>query len=81
MTVRKNFVFDESVAEHLAELAKENGKSMTAMVQEIIEDRYRSSRVKKRLEAFENSIAIADREFKGMLKERSIQSVKADMDV
>jgi macrodomain Ter protein organizer (MatP/YcbG family) len=81
MSIRKNFVFDEAVAEHLAELAKENGKSMTAMVQELIEDRYRSSSVKKRLEAFENSIEIADREFKGMLKERNIQSIKADMDV
>jgi macrodomain Ter protein organizer (MatP/YcbG family) len=81
MTVRKNFVFDETVAEHLTELAKENGTSMTAIVQELIEERYKSSRVKKRLEAFERSVAIADHSFDGMLKDKSIQSIKADMDV
>ncbi len=76
-TVRKNFVFRKEVAEHLEELAKDNGKSMTALVEELIEDRYRSKRVAKRVEAFEKFSGSAN----GLFKEKSIQSIKADMDV
>ncbi len=77
MTVRKNFVFDETVAEHLTELAEENGTSMTAMVQELIEERYKSSRVKKRLEAFDRIAGSAN----GLFVGKTIQSIKADTDV
>ncbi len=81
MTVRKNFVFDEEVAEHLAELAKQEKKSQTAFVQELIENRYRSEKVRKRKEAFEKLIALADKEFTGLFGDKTIQSIKAEMDV
>jgi hypothetical protein len=81
MTVRKNFVFDEEVAEHLAELAKQEKKSQTAFVQELIENRYRSEKVRKRKEAFRKTVELADREFAGLLVGKSVQSIKAEMDV
>ncbi len=81
MTVRKNFVFDEEVAEHLAELAKQEKKSQTAFVQELIENRYKSEKVRKRKEAFRKTVELADREFSGLLVGKSVQSIKAEMDV
>ena len=80
-TVRKNFVLDADVAKHLEELAKESNQSMTSFVQEMVEDRYRSVRVKKRVEAFNRSIKIANSFSSGLLVGKSIQNVKADMDV
>ncbi len=76
-TVRKNFVFKEEVASHLEELAKDNGQSMTSFIEEMIEDRYRSKRVSKRLEAFNKFTGSAN----GLFKDKSIQSIKAEMDV
>ena len=81
VTVRKNFVFDVEVASHLEELAKESKQSMTSFVQEMVEDRYRSVRVKKRLEAFNKSIDIANTFSAGLLVGKSVQGIKADMDV
>lgn len=81
MSVRKNFVFSEEIAAHLKELAQEEGRSMTAVVEEMIEDRYRSSRVKKRLEAFDRSVEIADSLGSGHLSGKSVQSIKAEMNV
>ena len=80
-TVRKNFVLDADVAKHLEELAKESKQSMTSFVQEMVEDRYRSVRVKKRTEAFNRSIEIANSFSSGLLVGKSIQNVKANMDV
>jgi len=77
MTVRKNFVFDEEVAEHLAELAKQEKKSQTAFVQELIEEHYKSHKVKKRLKAFDKLVGKAD----GLFVDESIQSIKGKMDV
>jgi len=76
-TVRKNFVFKEDVASHLEELAKDKGQSMTSFIEEMIEDRYRSKRVSKRLEAFDKFAGSAN----GLFKDKSIQSIKAEMDV
>jgi len=80
-TVRKNFVFSEEIAMHLEEMAKENGQSMTSFVEDVIEEKYRSKRVSKRLEAFNRSIEIGESIGKGLFKGKSIQSIKADMDV
>jgi len=80
-TVRKNFVLDADVAKHLEELAKENNQSMTSFVQEMVEEKYKSVRVKKRLEAFHKSIDIAKTFSSGLLVGKSVQSIKADMDV
>ncbi len=76
-TVRKNFVFSEETAEHLKELAEDSNESMTAIVQELIELKYRKLRVKNRVAAFEELQGCAT----GLLGDFSIQSVKASMHV
>lgn len=76
-TVRKNFVFNERIAQHLEEIAKETKQSMTALIQEMIEERYNQVRVKKRLKLLEEMDGSAT----GLLTDFSIQSVKAQMDV
>jgi hypothetical protein len=80
-TVRKNFVFSEEIAMHLEEMAKENGQSMTSFVEDMIEEKYGSKKVSKRLEAFRRSIEIGESMGSGLFKDKSIQSIKADMDV
>lgn len=81
VTVRKNFVLNEEVASHLDELAKESNKSMTALIQEMIEERYKSIKVQKRMKAFERMREFASNEGRGLLVSKSIQSIKAQMDV
>jgi macrodomain Ter protein organizer (MatP/YcbG family) len=80
-TVRKNFVLDAKVAQHLEELAKENNQSMTSLVEEMVEERYGSIKVKKRMKALENMREFARNEGRGLLLGKSIQSIKAEMDV
>ncbi len=77
ITVRKNFVFDENIAIHLEEIAKDTKKSMTALIQEMIEERYRQIKVKKRIEALNQMRGSAN----GLLTNKTIQSIKAEMDV
>ncbi len=76
-TVRKNFVFTEETADYLEQLSEDSKKSMTAIVQELIETKYRELRVKKRVAAFEKMDGMAT----GLLGDFSIQSVKASMNV
>ena len=76
-TVRKNFVFDATVASHLEELANEGQKSMTAYLQEVIEERYEEIEVQKRLKAAEEFFSLT----KGAFDGRSIQEIKANWDV
>ncbi len=80
-TVRKNFVFSEEVAMHLEEMAKENKQSMTSFVEEMIEERYGKKKVSERMEAFENFIALGEKEGAGLFGDKTIQSIKAEMDV
>ena len=76
-TVRKNFVFDKQVSIHLEELAKDAKQSMTALLQEMIEDRYRQIKAKKRLQAFDRLKGSAT----GLLSKESIQSIKAELEI
>jgi len=80
-TVRKNFVFNEEVASHLDELAKQNNISMTALVEEMIEDRYKSIKVEKRMKALSKMREFSSNEGRGLFVGKSIQSIKAEMDV
>ena len=77
LTVRKNFVFDKTIAFHLEELAKDAKQSMTALIQELIEERHKQLRVKRRVEALNRMRGSAN----GLLTDFSIQSVKAQIDV
>jgi len=49
MTIRKNFLFDDKVAKHLEEIAKAEGKTQTQVVQEAIEEKYKSISIQKKL--------------------------------
>jgi len=49
VTIRKNFLFEQKVAEHLAEIAKLEGKTQTQIAQEAIEERYKQISIKKKL--------------------------------
>ncbi len=77
ITVRKNFVFDQQIATYLEELAKDAKKSMTALVQEMIEERYKQIKVKKRLKAFNRLKGSAT----GLFTDESIQSIKANREL
>lgn len=77
VVVRKNFVFDQSVADHLEELAKSMKTSLTKTVQELIEERYAQIEQKKKIEAFESIVGSAT----GVFGEMSIQEIKASMHV
>ena len=72
-TVRKNFVFDKQISLYLEELAKDTKQSMTALVQEMIENRYKQIKAKKRLQAFNRMKGSAT----GLFDNESIQSIKA----
>ena len=75
--VRKNFAFEKSVAKKLEELAKESKKSMTALIQELIEERYKKIEQKKKKEAFNKIKGSAT----GLLKDSSIQKIKSNYEV
>jgi len=72
--VRKNFVFKKEVAKHLEKIAQKENKSMTAVLQEMIEERYKKISKEEKLEAFRNI-----KGFPGAFVGKSIQSIKADM--
>lgn len=74
--VRKNFVFKKEVAEHLEAIAKKEGKSMTLVVQELVEKKYQEISKEEKLEAFNlfaESMKDIPEEFRGM----TIQKIKA----
>jgi len=73
--VRKNFVFEKDVATHLAEIAKKDGKSMTAVVRDMIEERYKEISIEEKLKAFQSVVGTMN----GMLVGKSVQSIKASM--
>jgi len=73
-TVRKNFVLDKTIADHLELLAKESQQSMTALIQEMIEERYKIIKVRKRLKALELMTNSASE----LLTNESIQSLKGN---
>ena len=75
--VRKNFVFKKEVAEHLEEIAKKEGKSMTAVVQGLIEKEYEALSVQEKLDAFYAFAGSGS----GLFGDLTIQDIKANMDV
>ena len=75
--VRKNFAFEKNVAKKLEELAKNSKKSMTAFIQELIEERYKQIEQKKKKEAFNKIKGSAT----GFLKDTSIQNIKSNYEI
>ncbi len=75
--IRKNFVFKKEIAQHLEEIAKREEKSMTAILQELIEEKYQEVSKEEKLEALHRFAGST----KGLFKDLSIQKIKADMNV
>ncbi len=77
--VRKNFVFKKEVADHLEEIAKREGKSMTKVVEELVEKKYSEVSKEDKLKALHSF-------FDGMKdinipKGTTMQSIKANRNV
>jgi predicted transcriptional regulator len=77
MTIRKNFLLDEEIVEHLKEIAKANNTTQTQVIRNMIEEQYQEIAVKEKLEAI-NSFAGSGN---GLYGELTIQEIKAQMDV
>jgi len=75
--IRKNFAFEENIVKKLEELAKQSQKSMTALIQELIEERYKQIEKQKKKEAFKKIKGSAT----GLLKDKTIQGIKRDYEV
>jgi predicted DNA-binding protein len=75
--VRKNFVFKKEVAEHLEEIAKKEGKSMTKVVEELVEKKYNEVSKEEKLKALHELAGSGT----GLFGDLTIQTIKANMDV
>ena len=53
MTIRKNFLFEEKMADALEKMAKEEGKTQTQITQEALEIYMSEKKREKRLKALE----------------------------
>jgi predicted DNA-binding protein len=81
MTIRKNFNFNEEVAKHLEQIAKEEAKTQTQYLEELIENDLRKKRIAKKLEALEKlkgsmTGKIGDVDLKQIRLERAIRRAK-----
>jgi len=81
MTIRKNFNFNEEVAKHLEQIAKEEAKTQTQYLEELIENDLRKKRIAKKLEALEKlkgsmTGKIGDIDLKQIRLERAIRRAK-----
>lgn len=75
MTVRKNFLFDEEIAQHLEEIAKKENTTQTDVVKNLIEEKYQEYSIEEKLEAFRSIVPMPP----GSLVGKSIQSIKVAM--
>ena len=76
MAVRKNFLFDEETAEHLAQLANNANVTQTKLVKKLIEDEYSKISIEEKLEAFNSIVGCMN----GLVGDDvSIQSIKTEM--
>lgn len=75
MTVRKNFLFNEDVAQHLKDMAQKANLAQTQVVKDLIEDKYEEYSIKEKLEALDRIAGSCN----GLFIAKSIQSIKADM--
>mgnify|MGYP005636194995 FL=1 len=75
MTIRKNFLLEESVALHLEELAKHNNQTQTAVIRELIEEKIKEIDQAKKIAAFNKFVGSGT----GLFGEMSIQDIKIEM--
>jgi predicted DNA-binding protein len=77
MTIRKNFLLDDETVEHLKKIAKEANTTQTQVIRNLIEEKYQEVSVKEKLEALDRIVGSCN----GLFIGKSIQSIKANMDV
>ena len=75
MTIRKNFLLDDEIAEHLEKIAKKDNITQTQVIRNMIEEKYEKYSIEEKLEAFRSIIPMPP----GSLVGKSIQSIKAEM--
>lgn len=75
MTIRKNFLFDEDVAQHLKDIAKKANITQTQVVKDLIEEKYSEISIEEKLKAFRSIVPMPA----GSLVGKSIQSIKSEM--
>ncbi|MCX6077702.1 MAG: ribbon-helix-helix protein, CopG family [Campylobacterales bacterium] len=77
MTIRKNFLLDEEIAEHLEKMAKQRGITQTEVVKNLIEQEYEEYSKEEKLEAIYQFAGSGS----GLWGDLTIQEVKANWDV
>jgi len=77
MTIRKNFIFEEEIAQHLEELAKKQKTTQTQVIKDMIEEKYQEVSVEEKLAALKRIAGSSS----GLFLGKSVQSIKASMDV
>ena len=77
MTIRKNFLLDEEIVEHLKEIAKANNTTQTEVIRNMIEEQYQKIAIKEKLEALKSFAGSGS----GLFGDLTIQEIKAQMDV
>ncbi len=77
MTIRKNFLFDDEIVAHLKKIAERDGINQTEVIRNLIEEKYQEIAVQEKLQLL-NEIADSAN---GLFFGKSIQSIKAGMDV
>ena len=77
MTIRKNFLLDEEIAEHLEKMAKQKGVTQTEVVKNLIEKEYEECSKEEKLEAIYQFAGSGS----GLWGNLTIQEVKANWDV
>ena len=77
MTIRKNFLLDYEIVKHLEQLAKDANTTQTQIVKTLIEQKYKEISQKEKIEAFNSLVGSMN----GILTNKSLQSIKADIDV
>jgi len=75
MTIRKNFLLENEVAKHLEEIAKKQNTTQTAVIKEIIEEKYMEISAKEKLEIL-NQLSGS---MEGMFTNITIQEIKKEM--
>lgn len=75
--IRKNFIFDESVVRDLEYIAEKMNLSQTATIKKLIQEKKAELDVERKLEIAKRLTG----GFSGFFVGKSIQSIKADMDV
>ena len=77
MTIRKNFLLDDEIADHLKEIAIKENTTQTQVVRNLIEEKYEEISVEEKLAAFYAFAGSGS----GLYGDLTIQEIKANMDV